>query len=257
MDKRVLITGASSGIGKALALEYARQGFDLLLTARNQAQFQALAAECAARYRVEAEVFAADLTDNAAAEALALAAGKSRFYALVNNAGFAIKGEFAATDIGEELTLLNLQLVAMLRLTKAVLPAMIARGEGRIINIASVYSFSAVPKQAVYAACKSFMLSFSGALANELRGKGVRVTAVCPGTTRTEFRRRAGISERSGAGMATEKVARIAFAASEAGKGLVVPGFWNKVFAIASQHLPLSLAASLVSYVNDRRGVNR
>jgi len=257
MGRRALITGASSGIGKALALEYASRGFDLLLTARNQAQLQALAAQCADRSGVDAQVLAADLADPAATEALVLAALKEPLYTLVNNAGFAIKGEFVATDIGEELDLLNVQLIAMLRLTKAVLPAMIARGEGRIMNIASVYSFSAVPRQAVYSACKSFMLSFSGALAHELRGKGVRVTAVCPGTTRTEFRRRAGIGEKSGAGMAPEKVARLAFAASEAGKSTVVPGFWNKIFACASQHLPLAAAASLVSYINDRRGVNK
>jgi hypothetical protein len=257
MGKRALITGASSGIGRALAFEYARQGFELLLAARDEARLQAVAAECAERYRAGAEVFAADLADAAAADALVLAVSQGQFHTLVNNAGFALKGEFAATAIADELRMLSVQLAAMLRLTKAVLPAMIARGEGRIVNIASVYSFSAVPKQAVYSACKSFMLSFSGALGNELRGKGVRVTVVCPGTTRTEFRRRAGINEENLGGMAAEEVARIAFAASAAGKRVAVPGFWNKVFAAVSKHLPLPAAASLASRINDRRGVNR
>src|SRR4029079_19309678 len=115
---------------------------------------------------------------------------------LVNNAGFGIHGDFESSDIDRNLELVQVQLASMLRLTRSVLPGMIARRSGRILNVASVYSFSPVPFQSVYGACKAFLLSFSSALQNEIYGTGVTVTAFCPGITQTEFRSRAGIKQK-------------------------------------------------------------
>jgi short-subunit dehydrogenase len=257
MNQTALITGASSGIGKALAFEYAANEFDLILTARDAEALRSVADECRRSYAVDVEVFPADLSDAASTDELAAFAAARDIYTLANNAGSAVKGDFAETDITAEIAMLEVQLAAMLKLTKAVLPKMIAAGEGRIVNVASVYSFSSVPKQAVYGACKSFIMSFSAALANEVRGKGIAVTAVCPGTTRTNFRTRIGITGSDGKAMPAEAVAKAAFEASRAGRAVVVPGFWNKAFAAVSRHLSPSAAAKLVSYINDRRGVNK
>jgi len=257
MNRTALITGASSGIGKALAFEYAANGFDLILTARDEAALNNVAEECRRKFAITIAIFPADLSDANSTDKLTEYVSSTDIHTLINNAGFAVKGEFAETELEAELAMLNVQLSAMLKLTKAVLPKMTAAGEGRIVNIASVYSFSAVPRQAVYGACKSFMLSFSAALNNEVRDKGIVVTAVCPGTTRTEFRKRIGITESEGKGMPPETVAKAAFAASESGRLIVVPGFWNKAFAFVSRHLSPSAAARLVSYINDRRGVNK
>ncbi len=257
MNRTALITGASSGIGKALAFEYAANGFDLILTARDTAALENVAEECRKLYSNTVTIFVADLSDAQATDALADHIHVTEIHTLINNAGFAVKGEFADTDMNSELAMLTVQLSAMLKLTKAALPKMIAVGKGRIVNIASVYSFSAVPKQAVYGACKSFMLSFSAALDNEVRNKGIFVTAVCPGTTRTEFRKRIGILDSEGKGMPPEDVAKATFNASQAGVRVVVPGLWNKAFAFVSRHLSPSAAATLVSYINDRRGVNK
>ena len=257
MNHTALITGASSGIGKALAFEYAANGFDLIITARDEAALNAVAEECRNKFSVKVAVLVADLSDPIATDELANHISTQEIHTLINNAGGAVKGEFAETDLDAELAMLNVQLAAMIKLTKAALPKMIAAGKGRIVNIASVYSFSAVPKQAVYGASKAFMLSFSAALDNEVRGKGITVTAVCPGTTRTEFRKRIGITDSEGKGMPAETVAKAAFAASESGVLVVVPGFWNKAFAFVSRHLSPTAAAKLVSYINDRRGVNK
>src|SRR5690349_17688573 len=169
--KWVIITGASSGIGRALAFEFAAGRFNLFLVGRNEAALTEVGAQCRSRYSVETDVFAADLR---CPEPLETLIGKidqaARSYeVLVNNAGFGIHGDFASTNIQQNIDLLNVQLTAALRLTRAVLPPMIARHSGRILNVASVYSFSPVPFQSVYAACKAFLLSFSSALQNEIR----------------------------------------------------------------------------------------
>src|SRR5438552_8101796 len=152
--KWAIITGASSGIGKALALEVAAGGFNVLLTGRNAGALADVAAQCSARHRVETEVVSADLSCMDSVDSLigTILAKPHRYEVLVNNAGFGIHGDFASTDIEEVVRLLNVQLSAALKLTKAVLQAMTGRGSGRILNVASVYSFAPVPFQAVYAA---------------------------------------------------------------------------------------------------------
>src|SRR2546422_305641 len=176
--KWAIITGASSGIGRALAFEFAGGGFNVVLIARNKTALAEVAAECSRRSGVETEIVTTDLSDtNALDDFISTLSSESRRYeVLVNNAGFGIHGDFASTDIDQNVQLVNVQVASALKLTRAVLPAMIARHSGHILNVASVYSFSPVPFQSVYAACKAFLLSFSSALENELKETGVRVT---------------------------------------------------------------------------------
>ncbi|HLY63373.1 MAG TPA: SDR family oxidoreductase [Terriglobia bacterium] len=258
-DKKwVLITGASSGIGKALAFEFAAHGFNLFLTARNDDALRRVAMECAQKFGVETKTRLTDLSNSKAVDELIQALSASPIEILVNNAGFGVMGEFAQTSLETELKMLEVQLAATLKLTKALLPPMIVRKSGRILNVASVYSFAPVPFQSVYSACKAFMLSFSESLSEELKGTGVSVTVVCPGTTQTEFRARAGIEEKNkSAGVTAEWVARIAVRQTLKGKRLVVPGFLNRLFVFSARRLPVSLVPRLVRYINDKRGVNR
>src|SRR5712664_2600077 len=212
--KWAIITGASSGIGRALAFEFTAGGFNAVLIARNQTALADVAAECSRRSGLETEIIAKDLSDMDAVETLAsaLMSKDRRYEVLVNNAGFGIHGDFASTDIEQNIQLLNVQLTAALRLIKAVLPPMLSRRSGRILNVASVYSYSPVPFQSVYGACKAFLLSFSSSLQNELKGTGVSVTVFCPGVTQTEFRSRAGIGQkRTDTGMTAEAAAHTAY----------------------------------------------
>lgn len=252
-----IVTGASSGIGRALALEFAAHGFNVLLIARNQAALAQVAEECARNSGVETEVIPTDLSDPDSLDRLncSLASSGRQFEVLVNNAGFGLHGDFASTDLQQNLQLVNVQLAAALTLTRAVLPGMISRRSGRILNVASVYSFSPVPFQSVYAACKAFLLSFSSALQNELRETGVTVTAFCPGATQTEFRSRAGIRQkRPDSGMTAESAARIAYIETMRGKHIVVPGWINRIFVLLTQVVPDSVVPSLIRFINRQRG---
>lgn len=253
-DGWVAITGASSGIGRALALEFARRGFYLHLIGRDEAALEEVEDECH-HFTTKTAANVVDLSDPAAVDKLCGELEGTEI--LVNNAGFGIKGDFVDTDLNDELRMLDVQLAAMLKLTKAVLPGMIELGRGRILNIASVYSYSPVPKQSVYSATKAFLLSFSSALKEELKDKGVTVTVILPGITQTAFRTRAGIADKKDSGMTPEAVAKIAVDAALKGKHIVVPGAQNKLFVFLARHLPQSWMAGVVTFINNRRGVNK
>lgn len=252
-----LITGASSGIGKALAHEFANGGFNLLISGRNAVALRQVADTCSREHGVQCEVVVADLAVSEGVDQLLRASSlESRpIDVLVNNAGFGMHGEFASADIEQTLQLMHVQLTAAVRLTRAVLPGMIARRSGRILNVASVYSFSPVPFQSVYAASKAFLLSFSSSLRNELRGSGVTVTVFCPGVTQTEFRSRAGIGEkRKDSGMTATAVARVAFAGTLRGKHIVVPGLVNRLYVLFAQLLPAGTIPGIIRFINRQRG---
>ena len=254
-----IVTGASSGIGKALAFEFAKGGFHLFLTGRNEKVLAEVAAECSKEFHVRTEVFSADLSRSDSIDKLIAAlASQPRSYAvLVNNAGFGIHGDFASSDIEQELQLLNVQLAAAMKLTKAVLPSMIANRTGKILNVSSVYGFAPVPHQSVYSACKAFLLSFSTSLRNELDGTGVTVTVFCPGITQSEFRARAGIAvKNNNSGMTAVDAAHIAYTETMRSKDIVVPGFSNRLFVFASRVLPRGFFAKVVMFINNRRGIS-
>jgi len=255
--KWAIITGASSGIGKALALEFASGGFNVVLTGRNEQALAQVAADCSDKFRVATEVLPAELSRSDSTDRLiaTITAQQRNYEVLVNNAGFGVTGTFSDADIQTEIDLLNVQLTAALKLTKAILPGMISRRSGRILNVGSGYRYAPVPFQSVYSACKAFLLSFSAAIRNELSGSGVSVTVFCPGITQTEFRARAGIAEKNkNSGMTAEAAARIAFQQTMRGKAVVIPGVANRVFVLFAKILPNTSLTNIIRYINRKRG---
>lgn len=237
----VLITGASAGIGRELARCFAESGAALVLTGRDEAALRAAADELAREFGVEVTPIVAELGTEEGIDALLarLAEMVRPIDVLVNNAGFALHGNFLATSVETERALTTVHLVAPWRLTKALLPAMVRRGGGGVLNVGSVYSFSPAPWQALYGAAKSWVLSFSLALREEVRGKGVRVTALCPGTTLSRFRTRHGHRDRaSWFTMTSAEVARAGYAGFRRDRAVVVPGGYYKLYVLAARLLP-------------------
>jgi len=238
-----LVTGASSGIGTALAREFARHGHDLVLTARSVAPMETLAEELRMA-GAAATVVAADLAQPGAAVALfaQIAARGIEIEALVNNAGLGALGRFDRIDpvrIGE---MLQVNIVALTELTHALLPAMLARRHGKIMLVGSTASFVPGPNLGVYAASKAYVLSFGEALAQELKGSGVTVNVLCPGATATNFFEVAGGRTLSAIHrhrmMSAAKVARIGYRGLIRGERVTIAGPMNRILAFAARHIP-------------------
>src|SRR4051812_12265808 len=253
-----LITGASSGIGVDLAKLFARGGHDLLLIARNQEALKAVAADCH-RVGVTAHVLAKDLSDERAAQEIfaELSARGIVIDVLVNNAGFGTHGEFAKTELDQEVGMIHVNIIALIQLTRLFLPGMIERRCGKIMNVASMAGFAPGPYMSVYYATKAFVLSHSIALAHELKNTGVMVSALCPGPTKTDFQRRARIAEsrlfKTPRSMNSWDVAKAGYDGLMNGKLIVVPGFSNKVIRVASKVMPRSLIAKVAGKMNKDR----
>lgn len=246
-----LVTGSTSGIGKELARVLAREGHEVVLAARNETRLREVAAELRASHGRDAHVFPCDLSESGAADKLWgwLAELDLTVDVLVNNAGFATYGPFTDTPLELELQELQLNVVALTHLTKLAVRRMAEQGEGRVLNIASTAAFQPGPLMAVYYASKAYVLSFSHALAEELAGTGVTVTALCPGPTASDFQRRAGM-ERSRlfkGGLAdAREVAEAGYAGMTAGKRVVIPGVRNRVGAVMGRLTPGALSARVV-----------
>ncbi len=223
-----LVTGASSGIGEHIARAAAADGTDLVIVARRADRLERLAKALTIAYQVRVEVLPADLlTESGVAAVLARLADPDRPVELVvNNAGFGIGGRFADLTEAEAVSQIGLNVVALVRITRAALPAMLAAGHGGILNVSSVAGFVAPPDSAIYSATKAFVTSFSESLHAEVRGSGVHVTALCPGFTRTEFH--AASAEPPGvpgfAWLDAGQVARAGLDAVAAGRPLSIPG---------------------------------
>lgn len=232
-----LITGASSGIGRALAREFARHGHSLVIVAPVEGELNALAASLERDYGVSVCAIAKDLTqENATQEVFEAARGQGfRVDILVNNAGRGRRGLFWENSLDRDLDTIRLNIEAVLRLTRLFLPPMLRRHHGRILNTASLASFEPGPHLAVYHATKAFVLSLSESLATELKGTGVTLTALCPGATDTDFFPKAGMVDtpafQEGSLMAPRLVAEAAYAAVMRGDRLCIPGAMNKVAA--------------------------
>ena len=194
--ERVLITGASSGIGAELAKLAAAQGHDLVLVARGRNELEALAQELTERHGNGVRVVPRDLTEIGAAQAICdeLQSAGLSIDILINNAGFGLSGTFWRNDMGNVTDLLHVNVVALTQLTRLLVPQMVARGRGKVLNVASIAAFQPGPLMAAYYASKAYVLSFSEAVANELKGSGVTMTVLCPGPTRTGFGQRAGLN---------------------------------------------------------------
>ncbi|MCA9319614.1 MAG: SDR family NAD(P)-dependent oxidoreductase, partial [Planctomycetes bacterium] len=200
--------------------------------------------------------FVADMAEPDGVDALVARLNEESIIAsvLVNNAGVTVHGPFAETELALELRLVRLQIDAMLTLTKSVLPAMIARGSGRVMNVGSIYGFAGAPYQATYAATKAFLLGFTRSLRVELEGSGVSVTLVSPGLTRSRFRSRSGLPDRESSFMMDpDVVARKACEAIFAGRRGNVPGLRNRLFLLATKVFPERWFMGILSRVNARR----
>jgi uncharacterized protein len=248
-----LVTGASSGIGTALARELASRGYALVVVARREERLRSLATELAADHGVPVEPIACDLSDQAARDRLVEEINEQgrTVELLVNNAGFGYQGDFATQSRERVLGIVKVNIEAVVDLTSRFLTGMVERGRGSVINIASTGAFQPIPGLAAYAASKSFVLSFSEAIREELRGTGVSVTAVCPGPVRTEFMDVAGQDELvsrtpDAIWMTPEELARHAVDGAARDRRVVVPGALNRAGALAGQHSPRSLALPLV-----------
>jgi short-subunit dehydrogenase len=255
MNETVLITGASSGIGLELAKCFAADKSGLVLVARNTAALETLAAELRARHQVKIHVITADLARPDAAQFVydELKGRGTVVDVLVNNAGFGLHGGFAELPLARQLEIIQVNVVALVALTGLFLPGMIQRKSGGVLNVGSVAGFVPGPHMAVYCATKAFVQSFTEAVAEELPGAGVTVTAFCPGATDTNFGKVArGQKQRQHnvAKMPAEVAARSAHRDFRAGRIVSVPGFGNRLIIFLIRFMPRWLPRRLFKHYN-------
>jgi uncharacterized protein len=251
----VLVTGASSGIGEALAREFVRRGRHVVLVARRADKLAALTTELGSA----ADVLATDLSKAEERSALPGRVAELGLVVdiLVNNAGLSTLGRVADSDPVAELNLIEVDVAAVADLCSRFVPAMVARGRGAVLNVASVGAFGPVPGQASYGAAKAFVLSYTQALGEELKGTGVNAAALCPGPVKTEFNEVTGFDDAEleaalpkAMWVTKDAVAKIAVDGLAAGKTVIVPGVLNKIGGAAYQHLPRSLLLPILSRVH-------
>ncbi|CAN5256553.1 SDR family NAD(P)-dependent oxidoreductase [soil metagenome] len=256
----VLITGASSGIGEALARCFAANGHRLVLVARSADKLKALARELHAEHGVAVDVLPADLVQADAAAALAAKLRRKRLAVdvLVNNAGALEQGAFVTMPVARHQALIDLNISGLTAMLAAFLPSMVARGSGRVMNVASIAAFQPIPGLATYAATKAYVLSLTESLAEELRGSGVTVTALCPGITATAMLDRAAEGNAHLAHLPGVLVADVAAVAAEglraclAGEVIAVPGAVNQAAALATRATPRWLVRRIAGAIGRR-----
>ncbi len=256
MQRTALITGASGGIGLEIARLFAADKWDVALVARTEPKLRELAAQLEKEHGITAHVVTADLARaEAPTEIVTTLTGRGiAIEALVNNAGFGLSGEFVKTDLIAELEMIQVNVTALTHLTKLVLPPMVQRKRGAILNVASTASFQPGPLMAVYYATKAYVLSFSEAIADELRDTGVTVTALCPGPTETGFASAANMEGSRLFSMTrparSSDVARAGYEAMMRGARVVVPGMKNKLLAQSVRISPRRLVTAIVRRMN-------
>jgi uncharacterized protein len=252
-----LVTGASSGIGTAFALALADRGHDLVLVARDTARLEALAKELGDGYGAAAEVLTADLCAPTALAAVeARVSDPSRpIDLLVNNAGFGTSGPFSTLPVDREQQEIELNVLALVRLTHAALAPQVERGRGGVINVASIAAYQPTPGNATYGATKAFVRSFSQAVHEELNGTGVKCMVLSPGFTRTEFQTRAGFDSSDVPGFLWQDAATCvqhALRAYDKGRAECVPGALNAVTATFTAAAPHALTRRIAGVVVSR-----
>jgi short-subunit dehydrogenase len=255
-----LITGASNGIGLELAKLFARESHDLALVARSYDKLKLIAEDLKSTYGVQVKYCVKDLAVSTTPDELfeALQSEGGNIDILVNNAGFGWRGNFESMDIADLLEMIQVNITSLTHLTRLLLPGMIERKRGRILNISSTASFQPGPLMAIYYATKAFVTSFSLALSEELHGTGVTVTALCPGPTPTGFGARAGFSDEKilGGILSTDAawVALEGYKGLMKGKELVIPGTMNWIGTQLSRILPRTLPGKIIKNVQKKRG---
>jgi short-subunit dehydrogenase len=254
-----LITGGSSGIGLALAKEIAAHGHDIVLVARHRDSLEAAAGVIEGKYGVRADVIPADLRLADAADKIYENISNQRLEIgiLVNNAGFGLGGEFLETDLQREVEMIQVNVTAVTQLTKIFAAGMVRRRNGRIMNVASTAAFQPGPLMAVYYATKAYVLSFSQAVAEELRNTGVTVTALCPGATATDFADTAEISNNrlfTRLGVAdADNVARYGYKAMMRGERIAIPALRDKIMVQAERLAPRALVTRIARRLQENR----
>jgi uncharacterized protein len=256
-NRWALVTGASAGLGAEFARALARHGMHLVLTARREDRLLALEDELRVKHRVQTHIVPLDLSEPGAAETLWTRAGEAgrEIHLLVNNAGFGARGPFLDTPRERHVQMLHLNVTALLELTHLALSEMVARRDGGILNVSSVVAFQPLPTYATYAASKAYVQFLSEALWEESRHHGVRVSALCPGRTPTEFQQISGSTpvEKGGLGiLRPEEVVETGLRALEKGKAFVVPGASNKLKTQTARLLPRQLLQRVLGRAIDR-----
>ncbi len=254
--KNVFITGATQGIGYEFAKLFAKDRYSLFLVARSLDHLNKVKTELEHVYNANVTVFAKDLSEPSAAEDVAkvLADKSINIDILINNAGFGTHGEFVAIPLEDDKNQLNVNIVALTMLTKLLLSGMVKRGCGKILNVASTAAFQPGPRMAVYYATKAYVLSFSEALSEEVKGTGVTVTALCPGPTDTGFSKRATLEDSKLFGgmlpiMDPKQVAAIGYEGLMKGKRVVIPGFENAVSVFLSKLAPHAVTLRIIKQI--------
>ena len=260
MKKTALVTGASGGIGFEFARIFARNGYNLVLVARSAEKLDALKIQLEKEFSVQCLVVPCDLSVLAEVRELIEQIRKSGVTVdvLVNNAGFGDYGFFTETSWEKELQMINLNITSLTCLSKEYAQQMSLRKEGKILNVASTAAFLPGPLMAVYYATKAYVLSFTEALANELGGTGVTVTALCPGPTESGFQAIADIGEtklvKGKKLVSSREVAEFGYSALMKGKRVVIPGFMNKLQVFAVRILPRKLITATVRSISEKAG---
>lgn len=247
-----LVTGASAGIGEALARELAKRGNNLILVARTESTLERLATDLKSKYSTECDVLPADLTRPGDVEIVASEIQKRSVSTLVNNAGYGTYGSFYELPLDEELGSIQLNISALVALSHAALELFVPRRAGNLLNVASTASFQPGPRNATYSATKSFVRSFTEAIHEEVLKSTVHVTALCPGFTRTDFQKRAGMEASNVPGFmwaSPEPVAAQGIDALERNDAVCIPGFVNKASSIGARLVPLSVSRKMAGQV--------
>ncbi len=252
-----LITGASSGIGLELAHLFAASGEDLVLTARSEDKLHALADELRTKYDVQADVIAADLAKPDAATGLhrQLQERAIEVDTLVNNAGFGALGDFATLSEERQINMLMVNIVALTQLTRKILPAMIERNRGGVLNVGSIAGYQAGPHMTVYYATKAYVLSFTEGLREELKGTEVHVTLLAPGATETGFGEDSGMGSLdmfSSQAMPAKEVAKAAYRGYRDNTDVVIPGWKNRLMVSSTGFLPRSVRRKMVARMQEK-----
>jgi short-subunit dehydrogenase len=250
------VTGAASGLGYELALLLARDAYNLILVDIDAEKLESTKAEIQATYGVTAKTLTKDLSQIDIAQEITKEVQTTPIDVLINNAGFGLFGSFSDTCWERESKMLHLHIITTTHLTKLLLPDMIARGSGKILNVSSLAAFQPGPLMSLYYASKSYLLSFSQAIANELKGTGVTVTALCPGPTRTAFQ--GVVSDNCSKNKITfnmacaKEVAAYGYHAMIKGKTVAIPGKLNKFLSALPRFISRNMATKIVRNIQEK-----
>jgi hypothetical protein len=259
MNKTALITGASAGIGLEFAKIFAKEKYDLIITARNGTKLNELATEIKNKHNVNVKVVVKDLSKQNAGEEIFDELKNENIVTdvLINNAGFGVFDNYWDVKLQDEKNMLQVNIMALTELTNLFAKDMANRGGGKILNVASTAAFQPGPTMAGYYASKAFVLSYSQAIDFELRKKGVQVSTLCPGPTITEFQIRANMEDlnlfKKGFTMSAEKVAQIGYYGLMKGKPVIIAGAMNKISAMSSKISPAKVSMKIVNWLQSKK----